>query len=368
MESFGGFLLILFSFNLATASGPSLCRIHGEAMGMSYRCLLPDLIAEVDKERFAEMIHSELARMESIFSLYREDSELSRWNATKSTEWLDVSDEILTLFLRAEDLWKKTGGGFDPTIRPLARLWGFGEIQTQWQPPSKDQIEQVRGLVGMNRIAARLSPPALRKEVGELELDLNALVEGFALQRIADRLIALNRKSFFLELGGELTAAGSDGNGQPWTIALESPSGGIAGRVRLRNQSISSSGTYRNKKMFRGEEFSHLLDAKKGYPIKSQVELVSVVSASPLESDGWATALQLVPRDQMIVLARDQRIACCWFDREKKSFDCSKAWLEEVDGFSPAVARTPWIYWCFSGFLATILSLALIRLLYLVQQ
>jgi len=368
MEALGGILSILFSFSLATASGPSLCRIQGDAMGMSYRCLLPESIAEFDKERLEQMIHSELARMESIFSLYREDSELSRWNATKSTEWLDVSDEMLTLFLRAKELWKKTSGGFDPTIRPLARLWGFGEIQTQWKPPSKEQIEQARRLVGMDRIAARLSPPGLKKEIDELELDLNALVEGFALQRIADLLIALNRKHFLLELGGEFTAVGSDGNGQPWTIALESPSGGIAGRVRLRNQSISSSGTYRNKKMFRSEEFSHLLDAKKGYPIKSQVELVSVVSASPLESDGWATALQLVPRDQMIILAREQRIACCWFDREKKSFDCSEAWLEHIDGFSPAVARTPWIYWCFAGFLGMIISLASIRLLYLVQQ
>jgi thiamine biosynthesis lipoprotein len=368
LEAFGGILSILFSLSLATASGPSLGRIQGEAMGMSYRCLLAGGIAEADKERLGEMIRLELARMESIFSLYRDDSELSRWNAKRSTEWLDVSDEILTLFLRAEDLWKKTSGSFDPTIRPLARLWGFGEIQTQWQPPSKDQIEQVRGLVGMDRIEARLSPPALRKEIGELELDLNALVEGFALQRIADLLIALNRKHFLIELGGEFTAAGTDGNGQPWTIALESPSGGIAGRVRLRNQSISSSGTYRNKKVFQGEEFPHLLDAKKGYPIKSPVELVSVLSASPLESDGWATVLQLVPRDQMIVLARDQKIACCWFDREKKSFDCSEAWLEQVDGFSPAVSRNPWIYGCFFGFLAMIISLASIRLLYLVQQ
>ena len=68
---------------------------------------------------------SEIRRMERIFSTFRSDSELTRWQVTLGVE-IEVSEELAEL-LEAAAFWRiKTGGAFDSTCeewtRPIPRF------------------------------------------------------------------------------------------------------------------------------------------------------------------------------------------------------------------------------------------------------
>ena len=93
-------------------------------------------------------IDRRLAQINQVFSTYIKDSEISRFNAIRDTrEKLAVSDDFLRVMLAARDLYGKTGGAWDGTVKPLLNLWGFGNTQETRHVPDeaeiKKQIEQL---------------------------------------------------------------------------------------------------------------------------------------------------------------------------------------------------------------------------------
>ncbi|MBI3879568.1 MAG: FAD:protein FMN transferase, partial [Verrucomicrobia bacterium] len=71
-------------------------------------------------------IAARLEELEQIFSTYRPQSELSRFNAAHGTNWIPVPHELAALAAESWRISEITGGGFDVTVEPLVRLWGFG--------------------------------------------------------------------------------------------------------------------------------------------------------------------------------------------------------------------------------------------------
>ena len=73
----------------------------------------------------AEEALGEIARLESMLSLYQPTSEIAHINDRAASEPVPVSPELLTLLLRCRSLHVETGGAFDITIAPLMRCWRF---------------------------------------------------------------------------------------------------------------------------------------------------------------------------------------------------------------------------------------------------
>lgn len=269
--------------------------VGGRSMGTTWSLRVADHSAKVPLKELAEGVQAEFDRLEQIFSLYREDSELSRFNAAAEQVWLPVSDEVLRLVHRARELSELTGGAFDPTVEPLVRLWKLRELSSNWQPPAKERIEAARSRTGLRFLEVHSDQPALKKRRPGLQLDLSALVEGLALDSAGERLRTAGCRNFLLELGGEFLAAGQAGDGQPWRVAIadaDDPAR-IAARVELRDQALSTSGLGRQERFWQGRRFSHLLDARTGWPVRHAGRSVSVAAGSAVEADGLATALLL---------------------------------------------------------------------------
>jgi FAD:protein FMN transferase len=273
--------------------------IEGRAMGMPYRVTIVRQLEKEDLENVRKAVLRELNVAEMTFSLYRTDSEIARWNASRSTNWIPASMPFVALVDYARKVSTASNGAFDPTIRPISKLWRFERVDRDWQPPTQSQLAEALRYVGMQQVHVRHDPPAIKKDLPEVELDLNALVEGWCLDRIAESLRELGEVHFLVHLGGEYLGRGMNSRGVPWTIAIESPTTNRQDNphetpqayVKLVDRSVSTSGTYRSGHYHDGCWYGHLLDARTGYPISQVRRLASVVSESALEADGWATAL-----------------------------------------------------------------------------
>ncbi len=58
--------------------------------------------------------------------------------------------------------------------------------------------------VGYKKLDVRMQPPALRKQIDGLEIDLSSIASGYTIDRLTELLRQRGINDFVIELGGEL--------------------------------------------------------------------------------------------------------------------------------------------------------------------
>jgi thiamine biosynthesis lipoprotein len=243
---------------------------------------------------FQNPLQTELDRWEAVFSHWRPDSAVSRFNESKSTDWQSLPPEVIELVRLAKRIADDTGGALDITLAPLIDLWGFGAKGSRQVPPSDAEIENARQHCGWPLLDIRDEPPALRKKHPLLRLNLSAIAEGCALDQLAKRLEAAGVQDFLLELGGEVLARGHGPDGKPWLVGVQMPEASSKEpmqALRLENACLATSGTYRQHFEHEGKSYPHVLAPRTGKPVAHSLRSVSVKHESAALADGYATAL-----------------------------------------------------------------------------
>ncbi len=189
-------ILVLCCALLAAACGRAREELvlSGPTMGTTYTVKVVAPPASVDGARLRETIDQSLAQIDRSMSGYRADSEVTRFNASTSTQWHDVSAELAAVVQTALDISEKSGGAFDITVAPLVAAWGFGPGGRPQELPGAEQIARTGASVGFRKLHVRSDPPALRKDVAELAIDLNGIAPGFAVDLLAASIAGAARR------------------------------------------------------------------------------------------------------------------------------------------------------------------------------
>jgi len=268
--------------------------IVGSTMGTYFRVTLYARPLGLTDETVQAAVEDPLARVDALMSTYREDSEVSRFNRSRETDWFPVSSETAVVVAEALRVFEESEGAFDITVGPLVDLWGFGPSAGTDQIPRPEKIAGLLESIGSRHLQVRLNPPALKKDLGTLQIDLSGIAKGFAVDAIAEELEDLGIANYLVDVGGEMRAGGEKGNGQPWKIAIERPTAGqrsIQSTLALQDRALATSGDYRNYFEVEGRRYSHEIDPRKGQPIQHPLVSVSVLDSSCMRADAWATAL-----------------------------------------------------------------------------
>ncbi len=265
-----------------------------------------------------------LERVDQLMSTWREDSEISRFNASDSTEWFSVSHETVRVVACAIELSRASRGAFDVTVAPLVDLWGFGKAGKQ-REPSAEALAAARSLVGWEKLQCRADPPAIRKTLAGVRVDLSAIAKGYAVDVLGEYLDSLRVSGYLVEVGGETRVKGSRSNGGDWRIGVEQP---VAGQRRVRSflslsegpHGVATSGDYRNRREIAGRFVSHTLDPRKGQPVTHRLAAVTVVADDCMTADAWATLLMVMGPRKGLVFAKDNNVAAMFLSRDGTTF------------------------------------------------
>jgi len=263
-------------------------------MGTYYRVTVASMPSTVSEDELKTTIATRLERVNSLLSTYIPDSEISRFNRSHDIGWFPVSVETATVVTEALKIFKLSDGAFDITVGPLVDLWGFGSSKKKKEIPSRMSIESALKLTGSEHLHVRLTPPALKKDISELQIDLSAIAKGYAVDSIVEALTALGITDCLVDIGGEISAVGQKSDSSPWKIAIESPIAneqGIQKVMTLSDMAIATSGDYRNYFEVDGKRYSHEIDPRTGQSIQHSLVSVSVLSKSCMRADALATAL-----------------------------------------------------------------------------
>ena len=173
-------------------TAPSVLELRGQTMGTTYKVLLAHRGLERTPEAIQRQINKRLREINQVMSTYIEDSELSRFNQSTSTDWITVSDELLQIVHRAHGISKATNGAFDITVGPAVNLWQFGprDISQERTLPSERDIQLVQAKIGYQHLHVDQERKSLRKDIPELYVDLSAIAKGYAV----DEIITLLKK------------------------------------------------------------------------------------------------------------------------------------------------------------------------------
>ncbi len=319
---FGGVLLLLFA-GVARAAASEEIVLTGRAMGTTYRVRALADSATMTADGLQRETDALLERLTQQMSTYRADSELSRFNRQRETNWFAVSREFAVVVEEAQRISRLTGGAFDVTVDPLVRLWGFGPERRTAVVPSDEAIAKARRRVDYRRLDARLDPPALRKLNPELSVDLSAIAKGYAVDAVAALLVKSGAGHYLVEIGGELAARGHSALSHPWRVGIERPldtGREIERVVELKDRALATSGDYRNFFSAAGRRYAHIIDPRTGRPAAHNLTSVSVAHDSCMTADALATGLTVLGPDAGFELAVQNNFACLFILRGEGAF------------------------------------------------
>lgn len=323
--------------------------IHGDTMGTTYSIMIPSPPSGFDADAAKHRIEDALATINGQMSTYDPESEVSRFNASRKTDWFDVSPATATVVAEALEICRLSGGAYDVTIQPLTDVWSFGPGRRERTVPSRDEIAAARSQMGYEHVHARLEPPALRKDIPELSVDLSSIAKGYGVDRLARLLDEMHVSSYMVEIGGELRTRGRRSPERPWRIGLERPvenRRAVQRVVSLDGQALATSGDYRQFFEVDGERYSHILDPRNGMPVSHALASVSVVADRCAVADAWATTLMVLGPEAGAALAESQGLAVFFVKRSETGFQ-----EQMTAGFAPfteeqeaaAAGGSPWL-------------------------
>jgi FAD:protein FMN transferase len=320
------FLFLSFVL-IGCARAPRQLILSGPTMGTTYNIKVVGTPSRVDADAVRRTIDEVLATIDVEMSTYRTDSHISRFNASRSTDWIEVPAGLAHTVAAANSVSERSGGAFDITVAPLIQAWGFGPSGEPAELPTDAQLAALRDRVGYRRLEVRLQPAALRKQHPELTIDVNGIAPGYAVDQLAERFAAMGLEDFMIDIGGEVLARGRNASGATWRIAVERPQDAEPTPftiLELDNKSVTTSGEYRHYFERDGQRFSHTIDPRTGQPIASRGS-VAVVGATSLEIDAWATALNVLGPDEGLPLAEKEGLAAMFLVMDGEQLSARKS-------------------------------------------
>lgn len=239
-------------------------------------------------KRILETCFAEIRRLESLFSLYDDQSQLSQLNRDGFLQ--DPAPEWRPLLRTIDQTNRLTDGLFDPTIQPL---WKAYQAHFRAQPdspnaPDEAIVQAALAHTGWQHVSH--SGSEIRFRQPNMSLTLNGIAQGYITDRIAEILQAAGYGQVLIELG-ETRALGLHPEQRPWQIGIQDADDRqqIHQIAELENQALATSGSY-------GSPFSqdgnhhHLIHPKTGRPT-TQWKSLSVIAPTATEADALSTGL-----------------------------------------------------------------------------
>ncbi len=287
-------------------AAPTIRRtLHGPTMGTRWSVTLDDP-STTDLAELESALAAAVRQVDEQMSPWKPDSDLNRLNHAAVNTWVALPPEMLSVLARALEIARLSAGAFDPTVGALVDAWGFGAVRDAPDPTAIQAARTAGQGAGHARLELDLTQGRARKHA-PLQVDLCGIAKGYAVDQMAAVLRVHGVHHALVALDGELRALGSQADGTPWPIALESPQAGVRaahGVIELSDVAVATSGDYRRFWQVGKARLAHTMDLRRAAPVHNEVASVTVLAADCMDADAWATALLVAGPDEGLALAR----------------------------------------------------------------
>jgi thiamine biosynthesis lipoprotein len=270
-------------------------KVRRRAMATTFEIVLigddRDFLAAAGNEAL-----DEVERLEEQLSVYVPTSEVSWLNERAAFEPVRVEPRLFDLLQLAARISEETQGAFDITAGPLVKAWGFyrqqGVVPTASETSFRQTIAQTLEHVGMSHVILDEGDSTVRFDRAGVEINLGSIGKGYAVDRAAAVLRNLGVEAALIHGGySTIYALGALPDADGWVIGIRHPldEEQHISTVTLRDQALSTSGSYEQFFEVDGKRYSHILDPRTGAPAQGMLSS-TVITSSATESDALSTA------------------------------------------------------------------------------
>lgn len=241
----------------------------------------------------------QMAEVDRLMSIFRQDSEVSLVNRLAATQPIRVGPDTSTVLAEAERLARLSGRGLDVTVGPLMKLWGLAAKQGRL--PSRRELDATLALVGAEGFSLDPDSSTVRLRHPGMALDLGGIAKGYAVDVAVKTLSERGVQSGMVNAGGDLRVIGRNRDGGSWRIGLRHP---LNPRVLLlsilvEDEAVSTSGNYFNYFTVQGKRYGHILNPRTGYPVRTILS-ATVIAKDAMRADGLATAAMVYRAEEAL--------------------------------------------------------------------
>lgn len=233
-----------------------------------------------------------LRDVERRMTRFRDDSEVGRANRLAARDAVAISPDTAAVLAEALRWAEASDGAFDPCLGRAVELW---DVAHRREPPPADAVRAVAGRgfwrsldleLGAGRERVRFGDPGAR-------LDLGGIAKGFGVDRAVAALRERGVGRALVNVGGDLYALGTSGDGDPWRVGVQRPDdpARVSETLLVADAAVATSGDYLQYFEHAGRRYHHLLDPRTGAPRETPVHSVTIQAATCLAADAAATAV-----------------------------------------------------------------------------
>jgi thiamine biosynthesis lipoprotein len=245
--------------------------------------------------RAIDQVRAEVARLNGIFSLHRDDSEISRLNRAGFLD--NPSWELRDQLSAGRRFSELSGGAFDISVQPLwqlyaAHFWTGADTSADIDTAARRVAET---LVDYRRI--EIGPRRIEFGRPGMGVTLNSIGQGFIADRIAGMLGEQGFTHVYADLG-ETRLIGDHPDGRPWRIGLRDPKdpAHFARMLDLENTGLAVSGGYGTPFDETGR-YHHIFDPRTGLSA-AKMTAIAVTAPSAMIANGLATSIYVAGRER----------------------------------------------------------------------
>jgi len=282
-------LVVLVLISACQSKENKLITIEGEAQGTTWHI---SYISE-DGLNHKGAIDSILKDIDRSLSTYVPVSIISRIN--NNEPGILVDPYFIDVFNKSMEVSQRTSGFFDVTVGALVNAWGFGFSKKTLIDSSR--IDSMLQYVDYKML--KLEGAKLTKEKKEIQLDFNAIAQGYSVDVLALYLEKRGIENYLVELGGELIAKGKK-NTENWKAGIDQPLQNTSSErkieaiIELDNRALCTSGNYRKFYEENGKKYAHILDPHTGFPARQNILSASVLADDAMTADAYATTFMVM--------------------------------------------------------------------------
>jgi thiamine biosynthesis lipoprotein len=330
-------LLLLTTVSAACKnSEPVFDNFKGFTQGTTYS-IVYDNKKNIDPQHLKQEVEKIFHNFDLSLSLYLDSSIISKINRNEKV----VADTFFTeVFKKSALISEMTDGAFDITVGPLVKAWGFGpDSHKNFTESKRDSLIKLVGMSKVSLIDGRL----IKSDPG-INLDVNAIAQGYSVDVICRFFDNLGIRNYLIEIGGEVRARGTKA-GALWRIGIDrpednnmSPGQTLQAVIRISDKALATSGNYRKFYVENGIKYSHTIDPHTGYPAKNRLLSATVIASDCAMADGIATACMVMGKEKTVEFlgSHPEFEAYLVFSDDNGNF---KTWMSE--SMAEYISETP---------------------------
>ena len=288
-------IIIIATFLFVSCSALQSQYYEGSSFAMN-TIISQEIYGDNAEESFTD-VNKRIKEIENNMTVKDLNSDIGKINeasANASKNYTLINRDTALVIEKAVFFSDKSNGAFDVTIKPLIDLWNISGIHSEI--PSDEEIKDTRYLVDYRGILIKNEgkKTSVRLEMKNQAIDLGGIAKGYACDEAIKIYKDKNIESALINIGGNISALGTKPDKTQWKIGVQNPrgeTGTYIGVVSLKDNAISTSGDYQRFFELDGKKYHHIIDPETGYPAKSGLISVSVISKFAVDADALSTAV-----------------------------------------------------------------------------